>query len=950
MKMDFNGAIKSIQFYLDERSFLQKIDTLKDLEHFDTPAISLLLTQKNEIFHLPEELLFKKGIFFVNDDWLDPDLLSMSKDKLFENDSYNVRVPGKQNIIKSTKQNIIKSSIGLFNNLIYDNIIKSSYWDLFNNCKEISYLDSILILKKNEDSSEQYDILVIKGPMKESTTVIPDFLSSTNLLAEFTSFSTPNTRPPRLEDFLSYRDLKESTNLSWNMKQIRTYLGSIWRERTPSTLLSRLKLLFESSVLLAEKNREFNQSLQFGKKSNSKVGIPSNFIIGICGGYARGEYSSKNSDLDMLLIHEGNEKQFLAVGETLDNILRFVPNLELCKIENLKNLNFHEDSISSILKAILEGDETYLGNYQREEVTNMLSSIDVLRKTPLSLQERKDGVSKYCWSIYKSIINMVPIYEKPIGKGDYLRRSINQSAKKSLNELIPILLRVTDSLNEEKNVSEENPPNPPKSLNVLRTCQPYIWDSIFKKYSVLTALQDVSTILDILSETTFASSTIKRFKVAMEKNFIAEEQGNKLIQGYNIFSQLKYKLTDDLPIDALEIINDDMRSIIKEVYGYIFQNLEPKQLDEKNEPIAYPLLVFSDLHWGLNNKLARKSLAEIKKICHKNQVRSILIAGDVLNVDRVNELEVSDREGVSLLNELSQIQNALGDQRIHIISGNHDPENFYFKFQGKLKRELDIHFIGKHYSDENIWVEHGDLGFWTNFIPPMDYYIFKFRISNKLNSQKIIVGHNHRIYEEEESGFYANGSIGKTFSSILVTDESIELIKTPVEYSFDFDKLLTEYSGITNADKTINEYVQDNFDLVEWNQLSSSVEVSPSSEKRTWIITEKGVPTGIIPFNKIEDISKLENIQVYEVAFPIHYIFKLDQTLKEAWKVFSVTGDTILPVYNQEKQIVGTLSIFSVPKPEKEHTETEEVEIDTEMEKVGDFLTQKLFEKQKKMK
>ena len=62
--MDFYSAITTLQFYLDEQSFLQKIVTLKDLEHFDTPAISLLLTQKNEVFHLPEETLFKKGIFF----------------------------------------------------------------------------------------------------------------------------------------------------------------------------------------------------------------------------------------------------------------------------------------------------------------------------------------------------------------------------------------------------------------------------------------------------------------------------------------------------------------------------------------------------------------------------------------------------------------------------------------------------------------------------------------------------------------------------------------------------------------------------------------------------------------------------------------------------------------------------------------------------------------------
>jgi predicted phosphodiesterase len=732
------------------------------------------------------------------------------------------------------------------------------------------------------------------------------------------------------------------------MRQIRTYLGSIWHERTPTTLFSRLKLLFESIVLLAEKNTEFNQFLQIKKDGHSKVGIPSNFIIGICGGYARGEYSSKNSDLDMILIHEGNNRQFLTVGETLDNILHYVPNLELCKIENLKNLNFHEDSISNILQAFLQGDETYLDDNQRVEVDKMLNSINLLRKTPLSPQERKDGISKYCWSIYKSIINMVPIYEKPIGKGDYLRESINSSTNKSLHKIIPTLVRVTDSLIEENNTSGENSPNLPKNINNLRNCQPYIRDSIFKKYSALTALQDASTILAVLSETTFTSSTIDRFKTAMEKNIITEEQSNKFIQGYAILSQTKYNLTDELPFEALEIIDDEMRSLIKEVYGNILQNLEPTQLDEEDEPIAYPLLIFSDLHWGLNNKLAKQSLAEIKKICSKNQVRSILIAGDVLNIDRVNELEETDNEWISLLNELSQIQNSLGDQRIHIISGNHDPKSFYKKFRNKLIRKLDIHFLGNHYSDEKIWVEHGDLNFWKNFTPPIGQYISKFREKNQLNDQTIVVGHNHRIYEETKSGFYANGAIGKSFSSILVNEESIELIKSPIEYSFDFDEIQKEYSEIKNADVSIDEYVGDNFELGQGTQFTS--DLGSSTEKRTWIVIEEGVPTHIIPFNKVEEVSKLDNIKVIEVAFPVHYSFKLGQTLKEAWKVFSISGDSILPVMNQDKQVIGTLSIFSVPKPEKAHSKTKEVKIDEKMERVGNFLTQKLLEKQKKMK
>ncbi|MHA2294195.1 MAG: nucleotidyltransferase domain-containing protein, partial [Candidatus Hodarchaeales archaeon] len=573
--MDFNSAITTLQFYLDEQSFLQKIVTLKDLEYFDTPAISLLLTQKNEVFHLPENTLFKKGLFFVDDDWLDPNLMSMSKEKLFENGTNKVSIPGKQNIIKSTKQNIIKSSIELFNNLINDKIIKSGYWNLFNNCKELTYLDSILILKKNEESSGMYDILVIKGPMNEVKTFLPIFLSSANLLTEFTYSTTPHARPPRLEHFLSYRDLEKSTKLMWNIQQIRIYLESIWNERSPSTIFSRLNLLFESTVLIVEKKEMFNTFLHIDKnKRTTMIGIPSNFTIGICGGYARGEYS-KNSDLDMLLIHEGNEKQFLHVGEALDQILRHVPNIDLCKMENLRNLNFHESSISKLLLALLKGDKTYLDKHQQLECLQMLDSIEQLKQTTLSLEERKDGISKYCWSIYKSIVNMVPIYEKPIGKGVYLRKTITETTKKSLHELIPILLKTTDSLNEEKDVLGEN----------LRVCQPYVFDSIFKKYSVLTALQDISTILAVLNETTFTSSTIDRFKTAMEKDIITEEQAKKFIQGYKIFTQTKYKLTKELPIEALEIINGDIRNSIKEVYANILQNLKPEESDESKEMI-----------------------------------------------------------------------------------------------------------------------------------------------------------------------------------------------------------------------------------------------------------------------------------------------------------------------------------------------------------------------------
>ena len=139
--MDFNSAIKTLQFYLDNQSFLQKISSLEDLEYISTPVISLLLTQRGEVFHLPEDKLFKKGIFFFGDDWIDPNKISKNR---------------------FTKNNLIKSSIDLFDNLINNKMIKSGYWDLFNRLPEITLVDNLLILKRNDESAD--DLLVIKGP------------------------------------------------------------------------------------------------------------------------------------------------------------------------------------------------------------------------------------------------------------------------------------------------------------------------------------------------------------------------------------------------------------------------------------------------------------------------------------------------------------------------------------------------------------------------------------------------------------------------------------------------------------------------------------------------------------------------------------------------------------------------------------------------------------------
>ncbi len=112
------------------------------------------------------------------------------------------------------------------------------------------------------------------------------------------------------------------------------------------------------------------------------------------------------------------------------------------------------------------------------------------------------------------------------------------------------------------------------------------------------------------------------------------------------------------------------------------------------------------------------------------------------------------------------------------------------------------------------------------------------------------------------------------FSAVLVTDESIKLLKLPAVYKFDFNALSTDYSEIMNANTIIDDYIQTNFNLIEWDKPTTSLEVDSNSQKKTWIVTEENNPTGIIPFNRVQEIINLVNIKVNEVAYAINYFFK----------------------------------------------------------------------------
>ena len=281
--MDFDAALKTLEFYLADQSFLQKISSLEDLEPLETPVISLVLTQNGNMFYLPEGILFKKRISFLNDDWVDFE--SMAQERL----RIKKLIKTEMNLVKSeepamssnrqSKYHSINSSIDLFKIFLKGNIIKSGYWDLFNNITEIKLEDDILLLRRNSETTDFDDLLVIKGPMNGNSTKLPNFLRTIRKITEFTYKSTSHTLPPRMEQFLSYRELNKANLLTWDTKQVESYLGSIWNERTHSTIRSRINYLFESTVLLAEKNPVFNKYLQVDKEAKTLVGIPSNFII-----------------------------------------------------------------------------------------------------------------------------------------------------------------------------------------------------------------------------------------------------------------------------------------------------------------------------------------------------------------------------------------------------------------------------------------------------------------------------------------------------------------------------------------------------------------------------------------------------------------------------------------------------------------------------------------------
>ncbi|MDH5401638.1 MAG: metallophosphoesterase family protein [Candidatus Heimdallarchaeota archaeon] len=368
--------------------------------------------------------------------------------------------------------------------------------------------------------------------------------------------------------------------------------------------------------------------------------------------------------------------------------------------------------------------------------------------------------------------------------------------------------------------------------------------------------------------------------------------------------------------------------------------------------INYPILVFSDLHWGMKPKLQKIALETIKTIADKYQVRSLVSAGDMINIDLSEEIINSNNPAAQLTEELIQIRKLLGNLQIYIIAGNHDTNKLYS--QEKLDYEsLDIQYLGTCYKDDYSFITHGD-EFWNNFNPPLTGEIDILRKNNQIKDQIIILGHKHKIFDEPTLKFYCNGSIGKGFSVVIHSETTTNLLPTPLEVPMDLEKLITTYEDFSNAEELIDNYVDKNFHLINVEgTIKDIMNKYDINEKTTWFVEEDKQVLGhisgqtLLKYKQNVDLEILQSLQIREFYSSNAYQFQLGQRLKEAWAIFSATGEFILPVLDDQRTLIGKLSIFSVPKSEKKHQDTQNVELDDQMSNLGDSLIERMMRKSK---
>ncbi|MHA2297362.1 MAG: metallophosphoesterase family protein [Candidatus Hodarchaeales archaeon] len=958
--MEIEAALKNLASHVQDRKTSQ-VKSLSDINWKESPNyLAFRISKAGEIFLLVEQEYLSKKLFLADSEsFTSSSNFSIKKDIDFK----QAGIPKKTVELGFTRSKV--NSTGDFFSFLKNNTLsRTNYRELYELSPVLDYSDVLVLVNHPADGSLG-EAIVIQGPARKGvpeSAIKGTFLEPIPVIKELRFVLSPTAYPALNGQFVSYRDVRDgkvhlvpkSTMKSNEGKNVANdkiiaplepYLESIWLERTGDSNLSSIKLLVENAVFISESTPQFKARYMKGDLK-SKQGIPSNFVIGLCGGYARDEFS-KHSDLDLCLIHEGNIHEFYVIGKTLHDVLDLTPGLELCSLESLPRLNFHVDDFLSLIDLVITGDMERLPPSQKKEAQQMIKSVSTLRKKEMSTEEQLAGIRKLCWSYLKSVLDMIPVYDRPIGKGMHVRDEFHAKIRRKQVELLEIVKTSIDFLNDSPGTLRKR----------LTEVQLYYWDSVFKRHSALTCIQDIGTFAAIFGNFALEiRQTSARLSLAAKKGLIKSEDSKFLIKAYDIFRFLKYLLEEDWPLDELEIINNEVREVAKRVFNTWIEEASLKRAEDEiskkqqSTGLERPLLIFSDLHWGQKSKLERKALENIRKVIKDRSIATVLVTGDLLNIDIVQQIQRTGNVQ-SLLEELRAIKRRLGVDNLYLLNGNHDTSTLYEPWKEQLEEKAGVKYLGSVYQDEQVRVEHGN-EFWDDFLPPMSESLEKYRQSNGLGDQHLVMGHRHVIHEDAENKMYSNGPIGKHFSVTIADGESVELFRMPVEFQIDVNNLMKQYEDYINAEELIDQHVSNNVIIIAPSTTLAQLKDRNLKTNETLIVMDGNEILGLFHVNILEKMqidisSEIANaLQVVELASPAIYTLQLGQALKVAWTVFSVTGETTLPVMDGENSVVGKLSIFSIPKAEMKQAEPSTELVDKKMSEFGSKLDQFLKDRE----
>ncbi|MDH5401637.1 MAG: hypothetical protein OEZ01_03790 [Candidatus Heimdallarchaeota archaeon] len=465
------------------------------------------------------------------------------------------------------------SSINSFDELFFilqkNKITKLEYLNLYHTIIEFQANHDLLIINS---ALKPISVIIISAPYSYNNDYsILDALNVMIIKKITYSNSEPDEQP--INPIISLKDIENGT-ISLKTRPIRdkinhiqenqrpkypyldTYLNSIWWELHYGDIHKKIEFFVYNIVkLISNANKLGNQHYSKHIKSQDITkALNQHFMIGLTGGYSRNEFH-KYSDLDFCLIHEGMIHGFLQLGYLIHHLMLQTSNLNLCGWHSLEKFNFHFDELKLLFRGIIEG-KIYLF---KEPIQSMISGIETMKGKEMTETEKIEGIQKYYWSFLKGFLDMIPVYEYPIGLGTRLRSMFHELIIENKLSLIQIIRKIDNYLNDDPN----------KLITQFNNTIEKKWNDVFKNSSGINAIQDIGTIVAILGEfPPHIIQTEERILLAMKRELIPKQKGKIIYDSYIVLKQLKYMNKKDIPLDNLQNLANYVRQACIETLDY----------------------------------------------------------------------------------------------------------------------------------------------------------------------------------------------------------------------------------------------------------------------------------------------------------------------------------------------------------------------------------------------